>query len=112
MLSTIFKAITDTLQGKPLFLRSTKWRKVRKTFLKTHPLCAGCGREVNLEVHHIKPFHLFPELELKQDNLIVLCEEKDTKCHLMLGHRGNWRTDNPDVVLDSASFLAKWIVKI
>jgi hypothetical protein len=39
-------------------------------------------------------------LELTPDNLITLCESKKygITCHLFVGHRGNYRLFNPDVV--------------
>ena len=44
--------------------RSYEWSKIRNEFLKENPTCAACGRNKKLEIHHIKPFHLNPELEL------------------------------------------------
>lgn len=60
-------------QGKK---RSSKWDKVRDDFIKLNPSCAVCGSTKNLQVHHKKPFHLFPELELDVNNLVTLCEGK------------------------------------
>lgn len=56
-----------------------------------------CGNEKNLEVHHIQPFHLQPELELDQSNLITLCEAIGADCHLRQGHLGNWKGCNPNI---------------
>jgi 5-methylcytosine-specific restriction endonuclease McrA len=57
-------------QGK---LRSPKWPKFRKQFLKGKA-CAACGKTDKLQLHHIHPFHLFPERELDETNVIPLCE--------------------------------------
>jgi len=88
--------------------RSPQWEQVRKDFLKAHPLCAVCGRKGSLlkpnEVHHIKPFHLHPELELDPNNLITL--ERDF--HLLFGHLMDWKSYNPDVVKDAE----EWNLKI
>ena len=66
----------DALAGKhPIgVMRSDQWPKVRKTHLASHPTCELCGGEKKLEVHHMRPFHLHPELELEPSNLITLCE--------------------------------------
>lgn len=78
--------------------RSGKWSEVRKDFLKLHPACEACGVKDDLNVHHIKPFHQFPELELDPSNLITLCR----KHHFEVGHLGNWRTANATVRADAA----------
>jgi hypothetical protein len=82
--------------------RSSKWSSVRKQHLKNNPRCALCDGIKKLEVHHIKPFHLHPELELDPDNLITLCEDKGdgVYCHLFFGHLGNFHSINTDVKID------------
>ena len=85
--------------------RSPKWRHVEKTFLATHRMCAACGAEKRLQVHHIKPFHLHPELELDQKNLITLCMTMN-ECHLRIGHGGSFSAYDPHVVSDAAQLLA------
>jgi 5-methylcytosine-specific restriction protein A len=96
--------IKDTLQGKAPFKsqRSPHWSSVRKHHLALHPKCAVCEDTAKLEVHHIKPFHLYPELELEPNNLITLCESKSYGiiCHLLIGHNGNYRSINPNVLED------------
>jgi len=85
--------------------RSSKWSKFRKKFLKKHPFCEACGRKSNVTPHHIKPFHLFPEDELKESNLIGLCERpKVLNCHIIWGHSGNFRSYNPRVWGDVIAF--------
>ena len=69
--------------------RSSLWPTVRKAHIEVEPYCALCGCQHDLEVHHIKPFHLHPELELAETNLITLCRH----CHLEAGHLGNWTND-------------------
>ena len=83
--------------------RSPQWSKIRNEHLKSNPTCVSCGSTKTLEVHHIKPFHIFPELELDQTNLITLCENSTNGivCHLFIGHRGCYRDNNDDVVEDS-----------
>lgn len=88
---SITKRLAEWWQGMPA--RSPQWAGVRKQFLKWNPTCAACGSKDNLEVHHVKPFHLFPELELAPENLIVLCENGGN-CHLTFGHLKNWKSWN------------------
>ena len=84
--------------------RSAHWSAVRNRVVTEAGCCAGCGSTVKLEVHHIKPFHVAPELELEPSNLIVLCETPGMDCHLRLGHGGDWRRVNTNV-RDSAALL-------
>jgi hypothetical protein len=97
--------------------RSSKWPTVRRKHLSEHPICAGCGRtedelpsDSKIEVHHIKPFHLFPELELDPTNLVTLCECPDCEDHLDDGHtyegKSSWSINNPDVLETAAKELA------
>jgi 5-methylcytosine-specific restriction endonuclease McrA len=61
-----------------------------------------CGHDKDLNVHHIKPFHEFPELELVDANLITLCEGVlRGRDHLRFGHLGNWKISNPNVRADA-----------
>jgi 5-methylcytosine-specific restriction endonuclease McrA len=80
--------------------RSSKWRALEQKFSEENPLCAACGSHKYLQVHHIKPFHLFPELELDENNLITLCMDK-YDCHLKIGHAGNFMCWNPNVIKDA-----------
>lgn len=103
--------------------RSGKWPTVRKHFLEEHPVCESCGASDFLNVHHIQPFHVHPELELSTENLIVLCtgdraaggdsndpNSSSYNCHFRIGHdpdgpdgpRGsNWKLSNPNVRSDA-----------
>lgn len=89
--------------------RSNKWPGVRKNHLKLNPQCAACGDTAKLEVHHIKPFHEHPELELEPSNLITLCESKSYGiiCHLLIGHNGSYSRINPNVIEDSKHWYVK-----
>jgi 5-methylcytosine-specific restriction protein A len=103
----VIKNIKDTIQGKASLgqKRSSHWPTVRKHHLKENPTCAVCGDTSKLEVHHIKPFHTHPELELEPTNLITMCESKSYGiiCHLYYGHLGNYKNINPNVVRDAAA---------
>lgn len=80
--------------------RSSHWPAVMRKFLKSNPVCAACGSKKKLNVHHKKPFHLFPELELDESNLITLCMDPDMECHIKLGHGGDFKAYNPKVDID------------
>ena len=107
----MFTHLLDSLAGKHPFSakRSSRWYSVRKKHLLRHPTCALCGRKDKLNVHHIKPFHLHPELELDPDNLLTLCEANKggINCHLFFGHLGNFKMINSDSVQDVALWSAK-----
>lgn len=80
--------------------RSSAWPTVRQRWLTAHSRCAVCGGRELLEVHHIRPFHLWPELELDSNNLLTLCEHPTRQCHLRWGHLGWWQAYNPQILAD------------
>ena len=84
--------------------RSALWPKVRAAFLREHPVCAACGVSKDLELHHVRPYHLHPELELDFANLITLCDYAGRGCHFCLGHLYDWRRWNPHVREDADWF--------
>jgi 5-methylcytosine-specific restriction enzyme A len=108
MITRILAAVKEAVQGKPLSLRSPKWHGVRDAYLRDHSSCAACGGTIKLQVHHKQPFHLHPDLELDPANFITLCETV-TKCHLEIGHLGNWKNFNPNVVDDAAKSLTNHV---
>lgn len=76
------------------FYDSREWLEVRYRVLRKHgPVCAICGRTrqdgVKLHVDHIKPRSKFPELELQESNLQVLCDQ----CNIGKGNTDSidWR---------------------
>lgn len=85
--------------------RSPKWSATRKAHLAMHPTCAACGSKDNLEVHHCVPFHVAPELELAESNLITLCEGGPINCHFLFGHLRNWTAWNTRVEIEAADWL-------
>lgn len=100
----IMKAITEYFAGLPA--RSPRWPAVRGAHLKRNPTCAACGTKDKLEVHHIHPFHLFPNLELDPSNLLTLCETGGN-CHLMIGHLKHFKSYNIAVRKDAEALLQK-----
>jgi hypothetical protein len=87
--------------------RSEKWPAVRKAFINLHPMCEVCGGTKKLQVHHCLPFHLHPDLELVESNLITLCEQGNGNHHYFVGHLENWKAYNPSVHEDAATWLKK-----
>ncbi len=81
--------------------RSPKFAKLAKEFIKEKGgKCEATGVSFDLEVHHIKPYHLYPELELEKSNLIVLTHW----IHFFLAHLGRWASWNEKIVEH-----AKWL---
>lgn len=88
--------------------RSDQWPKTRKAHLKLQPACVVCGDKKDPQVHHVKPFHLHPELELELSNLITLCEGMERNCHRLFGHLDNFKSINVNARRDAKA----WSVKI
>lgn len=70
------------------FLQSKAWKRLRFQALKKHGMkCQACGSSPStgavLNVDHIFPRRLFPELALRLDNLQVLCGDCNEG-------KGNW----------------------
>lgn len=87
--------------------RSKEWPKVRREHLKKFPTCAVCGGKKKIQVHHVKPFHLHPQLELDPNNLITVCEADGHDCHLAIAHLGSFKSWNVDIVKDANYLLTK-----
>ena len=89
----------QTLQRHYLNLRAPDgaslnwgWQRCRKEFLKkVGKICMACGGKKKIQVHHILPRHIRPDLACDHTNLIVLCGKG---CHLRLGHLGSYFTYN------------------
>jgi hypothetical protein len=107
----LIRHLIDAAKGKhPLAsARSGHWPAARKGHLATHPCCAVCGGTAKLEVHHIRPFHLHPELELDPANFVTLCEANKggINCHLAVGHLGSFKSFNTTVKADAIAWLLK-----
>lgn len=84
--------------------RSPKWREAEKVHLAQYSSCAACGGNTRLQVHHEKPFHLDPQLELDPKNLVTLCMGP-FECHLRIGHGDFFKAYNPNVRADAQTVL-------
>lgn len=91
-------------------VRSSQWPTLRDAHIKANPFCIVCGKTKGLEAHHIRPFHLHPELELDPTNLVTLCTQNQTiNCHLRFGHWGNFMTKyNPTIKEDAAKWSKRF----
>lgn len=83
------------------FYSTKEWRIVRYEALKLHGgSCQCCGAKPTpgnpLHVDHIKPRSKYPKLELKLDNLQVLCED----CNLgkLAWDETDWRPKEDEIV--------------
>ena len=112
MIKKLIESVKDKISGKTPdgSKRSSHWPSVRKHHLEQFPVCEVCGGSDDLEVHHVKPFHLHPDLELEDSNLITLCESKKNgvNCHLFVGHLGSFKSFNESVKEDAK----KWNIKL
>ena len=99
--------------------RSPHWPAVEKRQLAAFPYCACCGsakKDKGLQIHHRLPFHYCtalgrPDLELDPRNLNTLCEtehdDPEANHHLLLGHLGNFKSDNVHVSDDVVLFAGQ-----
>ena len=81
-------AVRDLTTGSK---RSSKWPGVEHAHLKLNPTCAACAGSTKLQVHHVRPYHLDPALELDPTNLITLCMAMGCDGHLLIGHGDDFR---------------------
>lgn len=88
---------------RPMAGRSPRWPAVERAHLKKEPFCRVCTCKEGLQVHHKQPFHLFPELELVEANLITLCAPH----HLLVGHLMLWASWNKDCEKDADAWFRK-----
>ena len=59
-------------------------------YLAINKSCEWCGREkTRKHVHHLLPVSKFPDKAADKNNLMTLCAKR---CHLSIGHAGNWKT--------------------
>lgn len=77
--------------------RSPRWPAWLKKFL-VGKVCVVCERnDEPLTGHHVVPFHVDPSREMDPTNVEPVCDDSPTrKCHLLVGHLGDWRLENKD----------------
>lgn len=62
------------------YIRSDKWKQKRNEFIKKYKVCACCGSNENLNVHHLSYDNLGNESD---EDLLLLC----SRCHKYV-HKG------------------------
>lgn len=102
----LIKTVREFIEAMPS--RSSRWPALRAQHLKMNPSCICCGSREKLEVHHILPFHLYPDQELAGGNLVTLCESGGN-CHFLIGHLKNWKSYNLEVRKDAEALRKKII---
>jgi len=100
------RVCSDAVQAF-IFGRSGRWPAIERAHLLAFPTCAACGGKDRLQVHHVRPYHLEPALELDPDNLITLCQHPARLCHFRIGHCFDWSAFNPHVRNDAALSLKR-----
>lgn len=84
------------LKAKDYASLDWSWQRCRRAFLKkVGKVCVICNTKKAIQVHHVKPRHLFPELSLVNTNLIALCRD----CHFHIGHLCSYFTYNLNIVM-------------
>ena len=82
-------------------------RKALLTHRKAFPVCAYTGSTKDLQVHHIIPVSVRPDLAGDPDNLITLTR----RAHWLIGHGGrSWKHFNREPEL-SIEMLQSFIVE-
>jgi len=112
MMQSFLDWLWHTLWHRPLCAcmgvrpRSGKWPAVRRAWLAEHPCCEVCGG-ADPDVHHVRPFHLHPSLELEPTNLISL--GRDCGHHLTHGHCGSFLSYNAHCREDVTIWRVKYL---
>jgi len=88
-------------QSKDSFYANQPWRKLRAKKLRINPLCEICEKQgIYKEAHsvdHYYPRRLWPEHQLRLENLTSMCAEHH-------GQKSRIETD----ILDKAHWLARF----
>jgi len=74
------------------------------SFAKANLNCAWCGRTMGLQVHHIHPVSVAPEKASDPANMVMLC---GSKCHITVGHLGNYADSFVSNVVEVCTEAAK-----
>ena len=94
-----------TREVKKRAKRSSRWPALERRTKKSVGACEACGSKKGLQLHHVQPYHLRPDLELEPSNLMVFCMAVlGWECHLYLAHAGSFRGYNASIRVDAIDF--------
>ena len=80
------------------------YKRAMSTYLTAHPVCQFCNKPGGkVEVHHIIPVSVDPARAADMTNMITLHRKPD--CHMIVGHLGNFRDYNRNVVQVCAAMV-------
>ena len=105
MIQRLLQFLKDKWRGN-LFgaARSSQWSQTKRDFEILHPkICPVCGTKKKIELHHLKPFHLSPELENDFNNLMWGCRDH----HYFVYHLMSWKSFNINAKEDAKVWLEK-----
>jgi len=72
--------------------------------------CAWCGRARKLDIHHVVPVSVDPDLAADPDNMIMLCRKPP--CHQTIGHHGDFGGRYVENVRDLCDRAGPRVVRI
>ena len=78
-----------------------QYKHWRKSILLRCPVCIRCGAEEELQVHHLKGSHEFPEHRFDPQNGVTLCNKCHTAFHVKYGRRKGFSESNAEEFIDS-----------
>lgn len=65
--------LKDTPRSHVAYANNARWKSLSKRIRKASPFCEQCGSGDQLQVDHIIPESVAPELAYAEENLRVLC---------------------------------------
>jgi predicted HNH restriction endonuclease len=89
------------------------WRQRNKEILERDNFeCQICGLDMDLHIHHILPYHYYPDLVNDYDNLLTLCQHCHRKVHFGLknsANSANPRTGNAEPSTEFSNELFSYL---
>ena len=64
--------------------------KAKILYKQMYDECACCGSTRFLQVHHVRPLHLFPRQYKDFKNFVTLCNPLNNGCHRWVAHFGDY----------------------
>jgi len=105
-----FTTLSINLLAIPSIQGQWELTKAKKAYLKQFPECAICGNNKSLEVHHIVPVHIDPNIATSEKNFITLCDISNQSCHRWFGHLGDFKNKYNLQIREFAIFT-RWFIE-